>query len=92
MDQIKNLVNYRLVTAHIIAGIIFLMIAITAGILYSLQFLDRYPLAGIEFFSPGRVRMVHTNAVAYGWLLNGLIAGMYWAIPRVAGYPITDCP
>lgn len=88
MDQRQSLVNYSLVTAHIIAGLGFLLVAITAGLLYSLQFVGKYPLPGIEFFSPGRIRMLHTNAIAYGWLLNGLFAGMYWAVPRVSGYPV----
>ncbi|MBI4378696.1 MAG: cbb3-type cytochrome c oxidase subunit I [Nitrospinae bacterium] len=88
MNERQNPVNYNLVTAHIIAALIFLIMSITAGLLYSLQFLNHYPLQGIEFFSPGRVRMVHTNAVAYGWLLNGLLSGMYWAVPRTSGYPV----
>jgi len=83
MNEKQNPVNYKIVTAHIIAGLIFLTVAITAGLLYSLQFLNKYPLPGIEFFSPGRVRMLHTNAIAFGWLLNGLLGGMYWAVPRV---------
>src|SRR3989304_3854885 len=88
MNEKQNPVNYKIVTAHIIAGLIFLTVAITAGLLYSLQFLNKYPLPGIEFFSPGRVRMLHTNAIAFGWLLNGLLGGMYWAVPRVSGYSV----
>lgn len=88
MNNRQSLVDYNLVTAHFIAALTFLVVALTAGFLYSLQFLGHYPLSGIEFFSPGRVRMVHTNAIAYGWLLNGLIAGMYWVIPRMSGYTV----
>lgn len=88
MNEKQNPVNYNIITAHIIAGLIFLTVAIIAGLLYSLQFLNKYPLGGIEFFSPGRVRMLHTNAIAFGWLLNGLLGGMYWAVPRVSGYSV----
>ena len=38
---------------------------------------------GIEWLSPGRVRMVHTNMAAYGFIANAFIAGMLFAIPRL---------
>jgi len=88
MNKRQNIVNYNLVASHIIAGLFFLLLAIAAGILYSLHFLGKYPLTDIELFSPGRVRMLHTNAIAYGWLLNGLLGGMYWVVPRISGYPV----
>lgn len=88
MNNKQSLVDYNLVAAHFAAGLVFLVMALAAGFLYSLQFLGKYPLTGIEFFSPGRIRMAHTNVIVYGWLLNGLIAGMYWAIPRISGYAV----
>ena len=48
------------------------------------------PLAGIEIFSPGRWRMVHTNAVAYGFLANGFLGALHWAIPRLTLQPVLD--
>ena len=72
MRNHQTVVEYGIVTAHIIAGLSFLVLAITAGLLYSLQFIHTYPLSGVEFFSPGRVRMLHTNVGLYGWILNGL--------------------
>ena len=88
MNHRGELVYYNLVTAHIVAGVVFLVVGLGAGFLYSLQFLNSYPLGGVEFFSPGRIRMLHTNAIAYGWLVNGLLAGIYWAVPRITGYPV----
>ena len=88
MNAQRSLVDHRLVMAHLIAAVTFLLVVLMTGLLYSLQFLGRYPFPGIELFSPGRVRMVHTNAVAYGWLLNGLLAGVYWAGPRLSGRPL----
>ncbi|MDH4100851.1 MAG: cbb3-type cytochrome c oxidase subunit I, partial [Nitrospirota bacterium] len=90
MNGIKSLVNYRLVQAHMIAAVAYLLLLMLAGLLFSLQFLDHYPFKEVEFLSPGRVRMLHTNAVAYGWLLNGLLAGVYWAVPRLGGHPISS--
>lgn len=88
MDKGQELIDRRLIKAHTMAGGLFLIVGIAAGLLYSFQFMNLYPLPGIEIFSPGRVRMLHTNAVAYGWLLNGLLAGAYWAVPRLTGYPV----
>jgi cytochrome c oxidase cbb3-type subunit 1 len=88
MEPKPSLVEERLVKAHLIAAAGFILVVVATGLLYSLQFLGRYPFPGIEFLSPGRVRMVHTNAIAYGWLLNGLLAGAYWATPRLSGQPI----
>ena len=34
------------------------------------------------------VRMIHTNAVAYGYLINIFIAVLYWTVPRLTGYPL----
>jgi cytochrome c oxidase cbb3-type subunit 1 len=82
------LVDYRLVKFYFTAGITYFLLSITAGFLFSLQFLQHYPHANVEWLSPGRVRMVHTNAVAYGFLLNCLVGGAHWAIPRLTGRPV----
>ncbi len=79
------LVNYSLIRAHIIAGFVFFFIALSAGLLFSLQFVRSYPFPGIELLSPGRVRMTHTNMVAYGFIFNAYMAGLLWAIPRLTG-------
>ena len=84
----SDLVDARLVLWHFTAGMVFLAVAILAGFLFSLQFIHRYPLAGIELFSPGRWRMVHTNGVAYGFLANVFLGALYWAVPRLTLRPV----
>jgi len=74
-----------LVTAHIVAGMAALAIGLLAGLAFSFQLLQKYWFPGIEILSPGRVRMVHTNAVAYGFIANVFLGGLYWAIPRITG-------
>jgi cytochrome c oxidase cbb3-type subunit 1 len=46
------------------------------------------PLRGIELFSPGRWRMIHTNAVAYGFLANAFLGILHWAVPRLTLRPV----
>jgi cytochrome c oxidase cbb3-type subunit 1 len=83
-----TLVDRPMVKAHMIAGSVFFLAAVLAGLVYALQFSRIYPFQGIELLSPGRVRMLHTNAVAYGFLINLFIAVLYWAVPRLTGWPV----
>ena len=46
------------------------------------------PLRGIELFSPGRWRMIHTNAIAYGFLANAFLGILHWAVPRLTLRPV----
>ncbi len=84
------LVNRQLVKAHLIAGFVFFFVALFAGLFYALQFSRLYPFPGVELLSPGRVRMIHTNGVAYGFLMNCFIAFLYWIVPRITGFRVLD--
>ncbi|MCB0099929.1 MAG: cbb3-type cytochrome c oxidase subunit I, partial [Caldilineaceae bacterium] len=81
-DQ-KPLINLGLVRAHIAAGFLFIVVAMLMGVLYALQFNNMYPFPNIEFLSPGRVRMIHTNGVAYGFIMNVFLGALYWVVPRL---------
>ena len=63
-------------------------LSLLGGLAYAFQFNHLYPFAGVEWLSPGRVRMVHTNMAAYGFIANAFIAGMLFAIPRLTRRPI----
>lgn len=82
MDE-GPLVNRYLVIAHLVAGMAMLILALIYGFLYSLQFIGLYPFGGLELFSPGRVRFVHTNTVAYGFMANMFVGALYWVVPRL---------
>lgn len=84
----STLVDYDIVQWHFLAAIAYIVVVILSGLTYSLQFLQKYPFPGIEFLSPGRVRMVHTTAVAYAWLANGLFATLYYMVPKLTGFPV----
>src|SRR3954471_8855761 len=83
----ESLVDRRVVQAHLLAGMFWLLVALLAGLLYSLQFLGCYPFPGVELLSPGRIRLIHTNGVAYAFLFNMFIGGLNWTIPRLTGEP-----
>ncbi|MFQ5749008.1 MAG: cbb3-type cytochrome c oxidase subunit I, partial [Planctomycetota bacterium] len=88
MNQERALVDYSLVRVHIKWAMIFLGYGLLAGFLFSLQFFNQYPFEGIEWLSPARVRMTHTNTIAFGFLVNGFTAGLYYAVPRLTGRPV----
>jgi cytochrome c oxidase cbb3-type subunit 1 len=84
----QPLVNVALVRAHLLASVVFFVAVLLGGLSYGLQLTNAYPFPGIALLSPGRVRMVHTNMAAYGFIANAFIAGMLWAIPRLTARPI----
>jgi len=83
-----NLVDFIVVRWHLYAAIAYVFIAVLAGLSYSLQFLQKYPFPGVEYLSPGRMRMVHTSAVAYAWLANGMFGILYYIIPKLTGHRV----
>lgn len=85
-----ELVDERIVSWYFIAALLFLTTSMLAGLLVSLQLIRHNPLTGIEIFSVGRWRMVHTNAVAYGFLANGFLGALHWAVPRLTLQPVLD--
>ena len=89
-DEVKDaaLVNLGLVKAHFVMGILFLVTAMLSGFLFSLQFLHLYPFEGFEYLAAGRLRLLHTNEIAYGFLVNAFIGALYYAIPRMTGRPV----
>lgn len=78
----------RLVLYYFLASLTYVMIAMLAGFLFSLQFLQAYPFPNSEFWSPGRWRLIHTNGVAYGFIANAFLGALHWAVPRLTFRPV----
>ncbi|MFQ5430354.1 MAG: hypothetical protein ACE5E1_08605, partial [Phycisphaerae bacterium] len=79
----SRLVNEQLVLLYFVASLTYMLIAMLAGLLFSLQFIHMYPFPGIELFSPARWRFVHTQGVAYGFIANAFLGCLHWAVPRL---------
>lgn len=82
------LVDTRLVVWYFLAAVTFLVVSMLGGLLMALQLVNWNPLRGVEWLSPGRWRMVHTNAVAYGFLANAFLGCLHWAVPRLTMKPV----
>src|SRR5262249_30473263 len=84
----EQLVMERLVLAYFIAALVYFAVSLTGGLLMAMQLSNHKPLPGIEFFSPGPWRMVHTNAIAYGFIANAFLGALHWAVPRLTLRPV----
>ena len=85
-----TLVDERLVLWYFGAALAFMLTSMLAGVLMALQLVHWNPLQGIELLSPGRWRMVHTNAVAYGFLANAFLGALHWSVPRLTLRPVAS--
>ncbi len=83
LPEHKDLVIERLVIWYFLASLVYLIISMLGGFLMAFQLVDRNPLRGIELLSPGRWRMIHTNAIAYGFLANAFLGALHWVVPRL---------
>ncbi len=84
------LVDKGLVTAFLAAAFLWFTIALLAGLFYSTQFLQHWLLPLIPPLSPGRIRLVHTNLIAFGWLTNAFFAMLSWTVPRLTGQRVAS--
>ncbi|MBI3817467.1 MAG: cbb3-type cytochrome c oxidase subunit I [Planctomycetes bacterium] len=81
-------VNYARVRLWLATSFFWFAAALLAGYAYSLQFIRNYPFAGIEWLSPGRVRVTHTSGVAFGFLVTATIGLMEYVIPKLTNRPV----
>ena len=77
-----------LVKFHIIAAVCWLIAGMLAGTFMGYRLSGAGAaewLGDIELLSFGRIRILHTHMVVFGWLSNGFFAFSYYAIPRLTG-------
>jgi cytochrome c oxidase cbb3-type subunit 1 len=87
-----ELVEERLVAWYFVAAFVYMAISLVGGFLMAFQLIRHNPLQGIELLSPGRWRMVHTNAIAYGFIANAFLGILHWVVPRLTLRPVLSRP
>jgi cytochrome c oxidase cbb3-type subunit 1 len=87
-----DLVEERLVIWYFLAALGYMFISMAGGMLMALQLVHWNTLQGIEWLSPGRWRMIHTNAIAFGFIANCFLGALHWAIPRLTLRPVLSRP
>ena len=84
----SQLVDERLVRWYFYFALLYLAVSMSGGILMALQLIHWNPLTGIEWLSAGRWRMIHTNAVAYGFIASAFLGILHWSVPRLTLKPV----
>jgi len=90
--DVERLVERRLVLWYYYAALTYMSVSMLGGLLVAMQLIGHNGLQGIELLSPGRWRMVHTNAIAYGFLANAFLGTLHWAVPRLTLRPVLSRP
>jgi len=84
MSQIEKFsYDNKIVKAFAIATVIFGVVGMTVGLLAALQMV--YPIFNFEtyFLTFGRIRPLHTNAVIFAFVGNGIFMGVYYSLQRL---------
>jgi cytochrome c oxidase cbb3-type subunit I/II len=67
----------------LIATTIFGVIGMSVGLLVACQFVWPEANFGIQYTTFGRIRPLHTNAIIFAFVGNGIFAGVYYSLQRL---------
>ena len=72
-----------IVRNFLIATTIFGIVGMSVGLLVAFQFVWPEANFGLQYTTFGRVRPLHTNAVIFAFVGNGIFAGVYYSLQRL---------
>ena len=72
-----------IVRMFLIATTIFGIVGMLVGLLVSIQFVLPEANFGLPYTTFGRIRPLHTNAVVFAFIGNGIFAGVYYSLQRL---------
>ena len=73
----------RSVRAFAIATVIWGLVGMSAGLLAAIQLFWPEANLNLQFVSFGRLRPLHTNAVIFAFVGNGMFMGIYYSLQRL---------
>ncbi len=73
----------RIVRAFAIATVIWGLVGMSAGLLAAVQLFWPEANLNLQFVSFGRLRPLHTNAVIFAFIGNGMFMGIYYSLQRL---------
>lgn len=73
----------RIVRAFAIATVIWAVVGMSAGLLAAVQLFFPAANLNLQFISFGRLRPLHTNAVIFAFIGNGMFMGIYYSLQRL---------
>ncbi len=72
----------KIVRNFALASIIFALVGLLVGLLIAVQLF--WPSANVtQYFTFGRIRALHTNAVIFAFVGNAIFAGIYYSLQRL---------
>ncbi len=72
-----------IVRMFLIAAVAFGIVGMLVGLLVALQLVYPSLSFGLEYTTFGRIRPLHTNAVIFAFVGNGIFAGVYYSLQRL---------
>ncbi len=78
----------RIVRNFMLATIVFAIVGMLAGLVIAFQLAYPQLNFGIPFTSFGRLRPVHTNAIIFAFVGNGIFMSIYYSLPRLCKTPM----
>ena len=78
-----------LIRWHGYAALACVLYVAALGLVMSIRLHSPDWLGGVPWLSWGRLRYAHTQGLFFGWLGNAFLAFLYYAVPRLAGRPVT---
>jgi len=72
-----------IVRAFAIATVIWGVVGMSAGLLIAIQLFFPDANLNLQFITFGRIRPVHTNAVIFAFVGNGMFMGIYYSLQRL---------
>ncbi|MFZ2411790.1 MAG: cbb3-type cytochrome c oxidase subunit I [Candidatus Methanoperedens sp.] len=69
----------------LLSSVFWLILFTSFGFILAIKFFAPEFLGQTSFLTFGRVRPMHVNGVAFGFLSTGLIGAAYYIIPRISG-------
>ena len=73
----------RIVRAFAIATVIWGIVGMTAGLLAAVQMFWPEANLALQYTTFGRLRPLHTNAVIFAFVGNGMFMGIYYSVQRL---------
>ena len=73
----------RIVRAFAIATVIWGLVGMSAGLLCAIQLFFPAANLNLQFVTFGRLRPLHTNAVIFAFIGNGMFMGIYYSLQRL---------
>lgn len=88
MELQKFTYDNTLTRNFLIASLVFGVIGMLVGLTIALELIFPNMSGGLSFLSFGRIRPLHTNAVIFAFVGNGIFTAIYYSMPRLLKTPM----